>query len=162
MRLIKRMSHERGVTLVIVTHDDRILPFADRILRLEDGRITREEKARGPASPLITELLSGRTRALDRAASRSPGALGQALAASVHAPLGEPAAVADATHRIVVRDEAAASPTQIVISNACSPSLATEGIIVSCGGRRDSRCDPGVLETPSEVALASETTAVRS
>jgi hypothetical protein len=38
------------VTLVIVTHDDRILPFADRILRLEDGRITREE-VRRPSSP---------------------------------------------------------------------------------------------------------------
>ncbi len=25
--------------IVVVTHDDRILPFADRIIRMEDGRL---------------------------------------------------------------------------------------------------------------------------
>jgi putative ABC transport system ATP-binding protein len=134
MRLIKRMTHERGVTLVIVTHDDRILPFADRILRLEDGRITREEKARPPASPLTADLLSGRT----------------------------PVEMADATHQIVVRDEVAGSPNQIVISSNCSSSLVSRGIIVSCAGKTETRCDPGVLDAPSKAALASEPTAVRS
>jgi putative ABC transport system ATP-binding protein len=43
MRLLKRLAHDRGVTLVIVTHDNRIFPFADRILRLEDGHLTHEE-----------------------------------------------------------------------------------------------------------------------
>jgi putative ABC transport system ATP-binding protein len=28
----------------VVTHDDRILPFADRIAHLSDGRVTRVEK----------------------------------------------------------------------------------------------------------------------
>ena len=37
MRLLTRLTKENGVTLVIVTHDNRILPYADRILRLEDG-----------------------------------------------------------------------------------------------------------------------------
>ena len=37
MRLLTRLTKEKGVTLVIVTHDNRILPYADRILRLEDG-----------------------------------------------------------------------------------------------------------------------------
>jgi putative ABC transport system ATP-binding protein len=27
-----------------VTHDPRVLPFADRIIHLEDGRIVREEQ----------------------------------------------------------------------------------------------------------------------
>lgn len=40
MRLLSDLVHDRGATLVVVTHDDRIFPFADRILRLVDGRIT--------------------------------------------------------------------------------------------------------------------------
>ena len=42
MHLLARLVRERGVTLVVVTHDNRIFPFADRILRLENGRITGE------------------------------------------------------------------------------------------------------------------------
>jgi putative ABC transport system ATP-binding protein len=42
LKLLIKLVHERGVTLVVVTHDSRIYPFADRILRLEDGRLTNE------------------------------------------------------------------------------------------------------------------------
>jgi putative ABC transport system ATP-binding protein len=42
LKLLVKLVHERGVTLVVVTHDSRIYPFADRILRLEDGRLTNE------------------------------------------------------------------------------------------------------------------------
>jgi putative ABC transport system ATP-binding protein len=42
MGLLKNLARERGVTLVVVTHDNRIYPFADRILNLEDGRLTGE------------------------------------------------------------------------------------------------------------------------
>jgi len=40
MTLLTRLVRERGVTLVVVTHDERIFPFADRIARLDDGRLT--------------------------------------------------------------------------------------------------------------------------
>lgn len=43
MRLFTSMVRERGATLIIVTHDSRIFPFADRILRLDDGRISSRE-----------------------------------------------------------------------------------------------------------------------
>jgi putative ABC transport system ATP-binding protein len=33
------LAHERGRTVVIVTHDTRTLAFADRIIHIEDGRI---------------------------------------------------------------------------------------------------------------------------
>ena len=56
MRLVKRLARDRGVTLVIVTHDNRIFPFADRILRLDDGCLTQEEVVRRPSSPWIDEL----------------------------------------------------------------------------------------------------------
>jgi putative ABC transport system ATP-binding protein len=42
LTLLTRLARERGVTLVIVTHDNRIFPFADRILHLEDGYLTQE------------------------------------------------------------------------------------------------------------------------
>jgi putative ABC transport system ATP-binding protein len=42
LRLLKRLVDERGVTLVIVTHDNRIYKFADRILHLEDGCLAHE------------------------------------------------------------------------------------------------------------------------
>ena len=51
MTLLTRLARERGVTLVIVTHDNRIFPFADRILHLEDGRLTQEWSA-GASEPL--------------------------------------------------------------------------------------------------------------
>jgi putative ABC transport system ATP-binding protein len=42
MKLLTRLVRERGVTLVVVTHDNRIFPYADRVLRLEDGRMAHE------------------------------------------------------------------------------------------------------------------------
>lgn len=39
VQLLKRLGELRGTTTIMVTHDNRILDLADRILRLEDGRI---------------------------------------------------------------------------------------------------------------------------
>ncbi|QFT82015.1 Macrolide export ATP-binding/permease protein MacB [Roseovarius sp. THAF27] len=39
VRMLKDMGKERGTTTVMVTHDNRILNLADRIITLEDGRI---------------------------------------------------------------------------------------------------------------------------
>jgi putative ABC transport system ATP-binding protein len=41
--LLKRISASRGMTTLLVTHDNRILDRADRILTLEDGRIVADE-----------------------------------------------------------------------------------------------------------------------
>lgn len=39
MHLISTMAHERGVAVLIVTHDSRILDVADRVLGIEDGKL---------------------------------------------------------------------------------------------------------------------------
>jgi len=39
VELIQRLAREEGAAVVLVTHDNRILDIADRILHLEDGRI---------------------------------------------------------------------------------------------------------------------------
>ncbi len=41
--LLKRLGHARGTTTLMVTHDNRILDRADRILTLEDGRLVEDE-----------------------------------------------------------------------------------------------------------------------
>jgi putative ABC transport system ATP-binding protein len=38
--LIQQLAKERGVTVLLVTHDNRVLDVADRILALEDGRLS--------------------------------------------------------------------------------------------------------------------------
>ncbi|WP_439523800.1 ATP-binding cassette domain-containing protein [Marivita sp.] len=42
--LIKRLGRERGTTTVMVTHDNRVLDQADRIVTLEDGRIVGDRQ----------------------------------------------------------------------------------------------------------------------
>lgn len=39
MELLKKMVVEKGVTLIVVTHDQRITKYADKIDYLEDGKI---------------------------------------------------------------------------------------------------------------------------
>lgn len=43
VEMLKALGRERGTTTVMVTHDNRILELADRIVTLEDGRIVRDE-----------------------------------------------------------------------------------------------------------------------
>ncbi|MDJ0635562.1 MAG: DevA family ABC transporter ATP-binding protein [Xenococcaceae cyanobacterium MO_188.B29] len=42
VELMQKLATEQGCTILIVTHDDRILDVADRIVELEDGRITNQ------------------------------------------------------------------------------------------------------------------------
>ena len=42
--MLKRLGERRGTTTVMVTHDNRILELADRIVTLEDGRIVADTK----------------------------------------------------------------------------------------------------------------------
>src|SRR6266404_1759681 len=43
IELLQRLAHEHGRAVAMVTHDPRVLPYGDRIIHLEDGRIVREE-----------------------------------------------------------------------------------------------------------------------
>ena len=40
MEMLRSLARERGRAVVIVTHDPRVLEFADRIIHMEDGKIT--------------------------------------------------------------------------------------------------------------------------
>jgi putative ABC transport system ATP-binding protein len=42
MRMLKGLCEQLGKTVIVVTHDNRIFPLADRILTLTDGRIVAD------------------------------------------------------------------------------------------------------------------------
>jgi len=42
--ILKSLSAERGITVVVVTHDANVARFCQRIIRIKDGEIVAEEK----------------------------------------------------------------------------------------------------------------------
>jgi putative ABC transport system ATP-binding protein len=54
MEMMSELAHQRDRAVVIVTHDSRVLGFADRIVKIEDGAIA------GPAAPRREPVPGGR------------------------------------------------------------------------------------------------------
>ena len=85
MNLLKRLSQEEGCTSLIVTHDNRILDVADRIVNMVNGRIksnvlVQEEieiceflKQCDVFSRLTTGTLTNIAETDDQGASSQPG-----------------------------------------------------------------------------------------
>ena len=44
MDLLQRLARERGRAVAIVTHDNRMQGYGDRVVRMEDGRIVSDER----------------------------------------------------------------------------------------------------------------------
>jgi len=42
VEVMQRLAKEQGVTILMVTHDNRILDVADRLIHMEDGRLARD------------------------------------------------------------------------------------------------------------------------
>ncbi len=57
--LIQRLREERGLTVVLVTHDPSVASRADRIVRMLDGRITGEEPSFAQAGVAMTGTAPG-------------------------------------------------------------------------------------------------------
>jgi len=51
VRLLKEMVSELNLSLLVVTHDHRLEPYADRILHLEDGHLLEREMAEQVIQP---------------------------------------------------------------------------------------------------------------
>lgn len=43
MNIFKELNHERGITIILVTHSDEVANYADRVVRFRDGRIVSDE-----------------------------------------------------------------------------------------------------------------------
>jgi putative ABC transport system ATP-binding protein len=44
MKLLSKMTKEKGKTMIVVTHDNRIYEYGDRMAFMEDGKIIKVEK----------------------------------------------------------------------------------------------------------------------
>jgi putative ABC transport system ATP-binding protein len=61
MALLARIAKEQKRSVLAVTHDPRTLGYADRVVRIEDGRIVGEERRpEGINAPEITDLTKRR------------------------------------------------------------------------------------------------------
>ena len=47
MEIMKKLNKETGVTFVFATHDPRVIKYANRVVTLQDGLITKDEKVNG-------------------------------------------------------------------------------------------------------------------
>nr|MBQ8252576.1 ABC transporter ATP-binding protein [Lachnospiraceae bacterium] len=56
MTLMKKIIREKNQTLVMVTHDDHLASFADRIFRISDGKIISIENGREANTTSVTEV----------------------------------------------------------------------------------------------------------
>ena len=48
--MLHQAAHERGAMVLVVTHDSRLIPYADRVHHMEDGRLVSEA---GPTQPVL-------------------------------------------------------------------------------------------------------------
>ncbi len=64
MALLARIAKEQKRSVLAVTHDPRTLGYADRVVRIEDGKIVGEERRpEGVNSPEVTDLTKKRRKA---------------------------------------------------------------------------------------------------
>lgn len=65
MALLKELNREQGITLIVVTHDEEVAAYADRIVKLRDGDIVEELVGSGrtlAVAGVPTEPQSGTVR----------------------------------------------------------------------------------------------------
>jgi putative ABC transport system ATP-binding protein len=58
MEMLSELAHKRGRAVVIVTHDSRVLDFADRIVKIEDGAIAQAPELEPVPAGLLVKNLS--------------------------------------------------------------------------------------------------------
>jgi ABC-type methionine transport system ATPase subunit len=106
--LLQRLSRQQGATVILVTHDNRILDVADRLLHLEDGRMQSLSEAVALSTSRMLHLLERH----DPGAARYLAALSAALARVAFAD-GEFDASERDTIRRVLGEAAALQPAEI-------------------------------------------------
>lgn len=50
LQLLQNIAHNKGKTVVVVTHNSAIAPAADRVIRLKDGRVAQVVNHKNPVS----------------------------------------------------------------------------------------------------------------
>ena len=60
MRILAEIAKDPARGVLVVTHDARVMSFADRVIHIEDGRLVGDERGGAGAAKMRTEALSGR------------------------------------------------------------------------------------------------------
>ncbi len=55
VELMQRLAKQQGCTILMVTHDNRVLDVADRLIHMEDGRLSTQAQGGGNARPMLSE-----------------------------------------------------------------------------------------------------------
>jgi macrolide transport system ATP-binding/permease protein len=72
MQTLTDLNRERGVTIIVVTHETDIAAFADRVLTMRDGQIISDERRqRTPKAPRPTAAASAAIDEVGRVAAES-------------------------------------------------------------------------------------------
>jgi putative ABC transport system ATP-binding protein len=69
MRILAQIAEDPSRGVLVVTHDPRIIPFADRIIYIEDGRILNEERREARHVPRALRLAANGSRAAGQSRS---------------------------------------------------------------------------------------------
>jgi len=56
MELLQKVNRERGITIIVVTHDPKVARMTRRILTLEDGHIVDDHPVQPPLFEDLREL----------------------------------------------------------------------------------------------------------
>ncbi len=65
LTLLRTLTTETGLTQVVVTHDDEVADFADRVVAIRDGRVQAERRADGSGDELSVIDNLGRLQLTD-------------------------------------------------------------------------------------------------
>jgi len=69
LQLIKKISREKNQTMVMVTHDNYLAGFGDRIIQIKDGKIIRNVDNREQAKAQMDALLNQTAASAEQEAS---------------------------------------------------------------------------------------------
>lgn len=50
LKLLQDTCREKGMTIIVITHNQAIAPMADRVIKIKNGRVSRMEKNETPVS----------------------------------------------------------------------------------------------------------------
>ena len=61
LRLIRSICRERGTTLIMVTHDPEMAQYADRVVKLLDGKVLENTTNPNPSEITLVKTLEDGT-----------------------------------------------------------------------------------------------------
>jgi putative ABC transport system ATP-binding protein len=94
LALLQKLNRERGITIVLVTHEHDIAACASRVITVRDGRIVKDERQPEPLD--AAKVLANLPPPRDEGSSEDPGGASptRAIARSVRVPAATYAAMA--------------------------------------------------------------------